>query len=129
MAVSLHAAKQKTRDVLLPKCTSTSLEDLQEALVKYNVTSGRRFTIEYMLIRDCNDSDSDMDALADFCEGLNCHINLIPLNEVEHSPLKPSPKSTVARWEHGLQSVGLPVTVRDSRGSDICGACGQLAKK
>lgn len=126
LAVSLHTAKQKTRDVLMPKCVGQSLDDLQEALIDYNMQSGRRVTLEYMLIAGVNDSDSDMDALAAFCEGLNCHINLIPLNAVDGSEFRPSGRSIKKRWVKGLSAVNIPVSIRHSRGFDINGACGQL---
>lgn len=129
LAVSLHAAKQKTRDELMPHCYSYPLTDLAEALIEYNHRSGRRVTLEYMLIDGVNDSDSDMDALAAFCDGINCHVNLIPMNEVEHSSLRNSSKEKVNRWVKGLSSVGIVCSIRDSRGSDVAGACGQLANK
>lgn len=126
LAVSLHAAKQKTRDALMPKCATQTLDDLQEALIDYNQRSGRRVTLEYMLIAGVNDSISDMDALAAFCDGINCHVNLIPLNKVEGSHLQPSSKATTKKWVQGLSAVAIPVSVRNSRGFDINGACGQL---
>lgn len=126
LAVSLHAAKQKTRDELMPQCAGQTLDDLSEALVDYNQQSGRRVTLEYMLISGVNDSDSDMDALAAFCDGIRCHVNLIPLNRVEGSPYQPSGRATMKKWVRGLSAVGIPVSVRQSRGFDINGACGQL---
>lgn len=126
LAVSLHAARQKVRDQLMPKCASQPLDDLQEALIDYNHKSGRRVTLEYMLISGVNDSDADMDALAAFCEGINCHVNLIPLNHIASSDLQPSSKAITKRWVQGLSAVMIPVSVRNSRGFDINGACGQL---
>lgn len=126
LAVSLHAAKQKTRDKLMPKCQNQTLNDLQEALIDYNQQSGRRVTLEYMLIAGVNDSDSDMDALANFCDGIHCHVNIIPLNRIEGSPYQPSGRTVTKRWVRGLSAVGIPVSVRNSRGFDINGACGQL---
>lgn len=126
LAVSLHAARQKVRDRLMPKCANQPLDDLQEALISYNQQSGRRVTLEYMLIAGVNDSDADMDALAAFCEGINCHVNLIPLNRIAGSDLQPSSKAVTKRWVQGLSAVMIPVSVRNSRGFDINGACGQL---
>lgn len=126
LAVSLHTARQKIRDQLMPKCVNQPLDDLQEALISYNQQSGRRVTLEYMLIAGVNDSDADMDALAAFCEGINCHVNLIPLNHIAGSDLQPSSKSVTKRWMQGLSAVMVPISVRNSRGFDINGACGQL---
>lgn len=126
LAVSLHAAKQKTRDLLMPHCASHSLDDLQEALVDYNMNSGRRVTLEYMLISGVNDSDSDLDALIAFCDGIRCHVNLIPLNRISGSDLQPAGKKTVKKWQQRLNAELIPTTIRNSRGFDINGACGQL---
>lgn len=126
LAVSLHAAKQKTRDLLMPQCANQPLDDLQEALINYNQQSGRRVTLEYMLIADVNDSDSDLDALQIFCEGINCHINLIPLNRIKGSDYQPSSKAVMKKWMRMLNAALIPTSIRNSRGFDINGACGQL---
>lgn len=126
LAVSLHSARQRTRDQLMPKLANQPLDHLQQALIEYNHESGRRVTLEYMLIAGINDSDAEMDALGVFCEGINCHVNIIPFNPVERLDLRASGRSTVQRWTKGLSSVGIPVSVRNSRGGDIHGACGQL---
>lgn len=126
LAVSLHAAKQRTRDQLMPKCSSQTLNDLQEALIDYNQQSGRRVTLEYMLINGVNDADADMDALAAFCDGIHCHVNLIPLNTVAGFEYQPSSRATMKRWMKSLNAVGIPTSIRNSRGFDINGACGQL---
>lgn len=126
LAVSLHAVKQKTRDFLMPHCASHSLDDLQEALVDYNMNSGRRVTLEYMLISGVNDSDSDLDALIAFCDGIKCHVNLIPLNRISGSDLQPAGKKIVKKWQQRLNAELILTTIRNSRGFDINGACGQL---
>ena len=110
----------------MPKLANQPLDHLQQALIEYNHESGRRVTLEYMLIAGINDSDAEMDALGVFCEGINCHVNIIPFNPVERLDLRASGRSTVQRWTKGLSSVGIPVSVRNSRGGDIHGACGQL---
>ncbi len=126
LAVSLHSARQRTRDQLMPKLANQPLDHLQQALIEYNHESGRRVTLEYMLIAGINDSDAEMDALAVFCEGINCHVNIIPFNPVDGLRFKATGRSMMQHWVKGLSGVGIPVNVRNSRGGDIHGACGQL---
>ena len=126
LAVSLHAAIQNVRNVLMPKVARYNLGALKAALKSYISTTKRRVTLEYVMIRDMNDSEEDLSALCNFCAGLLCHVNLIPLNEIAGSPFQPSSSSTVAKWLATIQSRGTEATLRDSRGSDIAGACGQL---
>lgn len=126
LAVSLHSAKQHIRNQLMPKCSGLSLDDLQQALIEYNVKSGRRVTLEYMMIDQINDSDSDLDDLIYFCKEINCHINLLPYNVIANIEYRPSKKSRLKAWNIYLQEQGIPVSIRNSRGFDIHGACGQL---
>ena len=127
LAVSLHSAVQKTRDALMPGVKGAPLDKLRSSLVRYSDSSGRRFSLEYALIADINDDAEHLEALTRFCRGLLCHVNLIPLNKVEGSPFLPSSRSTIAHWQSELEAKGIAVTVRRSAGSDIAGACGQLA--
>lgn len=129
LAVSLHSAQQVVRDTLMPRCSAQTLPRLKSALQSYQEASGRRVSFEYLMIAGVNDTDEALSALIDFAKGLLCHVNLIPLNDVEHSPLKPSAKQTIAHWQRTLQNVGIETTLRNSRGSDIDGACGQLKNK
>ncbi len=126
LAVSLHATKQRTRNMLMPKCANMTLDDLQEALIEYNEKSGRRVTLEYMMIEGVNDSPSDLDSLMIFCEGIHCHVNLLPYNAVQAVDYHPSSKSRIKEWSKALSSAQIPVSIRNSRGFDIHGACGQL---
>ncbi|MEF9925292.1 MAG: 23S rRNA (adenine(2503)-C(2))-methyltransferase RlmN [Raoultibacter sp.] len=126
LAVSLHAALQATRDMLMPKMASTPLPVLRQALVAYSERSNRRVTLEYLLIKGINDSSHDLAALKRFCKGLLCHVNILPINEIAGSPYQPSPPQTMQKWIATLQAAGVETTLRDSRGSDIDGACGQL---
>jgi 23S rRNA (adenine2503-C2)-methyltransferase len=129
LAVSLHSAQQTVRDMLMPRCSAQTLLQLKEALQSYQNASGRRVSFEYLMIAGINDTDAALDALIDFCKGILCHVNLIPLNDVEHSPWKPSDKHTIDHWQRSLQKAGIETTLRNSRGSDIDGACGQLKNK
>lgn len=126
LAVSLHAARQELRDELMPKVSQYPLHDLKKSLIKYIEKTNRRITLEYLMIKGRNDTSEDLNALKLFCEGLLCHINLIPLNEIDGSPLHPSAQKTIHYWIESLHKSGIETTMRDSRGSDIAGACGQL---
>lgn len=126
LAVSLHSAVQDTRDALMPGCASIPLADLKEALLDYQGKAGRRITFEYLMIRGCTDTDENLSALAGFCRGLKSHVNLLKVNRVAGSPYAPSTEATIRRFEASLGQQGIEATVRDSRGADIDGACGQL---
>lgn len=126
LAVSLHAALQKTRDELMPGVAKYNLQQLKKALQAYVGATNRRVTLEYAMISGINDSVEDREALENFCAGLLCHINLIPLNKITNSPFQPSSAKTMTHWQTALQKNGIETTIRHSRGSDIAGACGQL---
>ena len=129
LAISLHSANQQTRDSLMPSCKSYPLDDLKNALSTYIEKTGRRISFEYALMKGINDSDGDLRELIEYCKGLLCHVNIIPLNPIQDSPYKPVSKSVMAHWSEALESVGISTTIRNSRGSDIAGACGQLSSQ
>ena len=126
LAISLHTARQELRDALMPKASAYPLTDLKLALQSYLTQTNRRITFEYLLIDGVNDTDADIIALEQFCHGLLCHINFLPMNSVASSPFQPSPQSVVQAWTEYFNDHGIEATVRTSRGSDIAGACGQL---
>ncbi|MDO4182734.1 MAG: 23S rRNA (adenine(2503)-C(2))-methyltransferase RlmN [Coriobacteriia bacterium] len=126
LAVSLHSALQEKRDVLMPKMQAYPLSQLRSALFDYLEKTDRRVTFEYLLIKGVNDGDEDLRALQQFCDGLLCHVNLLPVNAVEGSPYQPAAHKTVERWLAALEANHTEATLRTSRGSDIEGACGQL---
>lgn len=126
LAISLHAANQNTRDKLMPKVKKDNLVNLKKALIRYIEKTNRRVTLEYIMIDEVNDSPSDLSDLCTFCSGLLCHVNLIPINAIPGSRYKPSPSKTVENWLTTIQKTGIEATLRDSRGADIAGACGQL---
>ncbi len=126
LALSLHSAVQETRDLLMPRVAGENCEALRADLRTYYEVCGRRVSLEYLLISKLNDTDKHLDALISFCRGLHVHINLLPLNDVEGSSFKPSDSRTVNRWMERLARAGVETSLRDSRGSDIDGACGQL---
>ena len=129
LAVSLHSAVQKTRNALMPGVRKYSLVNLYNAMGEYVDKTGRRPTYEYALIGGVNDTDAELQALCDFCEGTLAHVNLIQLNEVEGSKLRPSTPARAEDFVRRLASVGVEATVRNSRGADIDAACGQLKQR
>lgn len=126
LAVSLHSARQELRNDIMPRCSGQTLMDLKKALLSYVEATGRRPSLEYTIISGVNDGKADLDALLSFTEGLLCHVNLIPLNDIPDSPFKPCKPETYRKWINVLGSHGVEATLRNSRGSDIEGACGQL---
>lgn len=126
LAVSLHSAVQSTRDTLMPGVRSYPLPDLRSALIDYSELTGRRPTLEYVLIADVNDSAEHLEALSDYCTGMLVHVNLIMLNQIEGSPLQGTTQTRARYFESRLTASGTETSIRTSRGADIAGACGQL---
>ena len=127
LAVSLHAARQEIRDCLMPAMKNQRLDALRKTLEEYATATGRRFSFEYALMKGINDGEEDLKAMISYCKRLLCHVNLIPLNEIEGSPVMPADSKTLAYWQEHLEAAGIPTSIRKSRGTDIAGACGQLA--
>lgn len=126
LAISLHSADQETRNQIMPALANQPLKRLKEALLDYNLQRNRRITLEYMMIDGVNDGQEDLSKLIKFCEGLICHVNLIPMNSVDGTSYKSSTDRHIHNWENSLKDAGIPVSIRYSKGSDIAGACGQL---
>lgn len=129
LSVSLHAPDNETRSRIMPVNRAYPVEQLIEACRTYFARTGRRISFEYAMIRDVNDSVQTAQRLLQLLKGLPAHINLIPLNNVEESPLKPSTKEAVFRFQKTLEAGGLTATVRRTLGSDIDASCGQLRRK
>lgn len=127
LAISLHSAVQDTRDLLMPTLKHAPLTALKRELLRYTERTNRRVTLEYALIKGVNDSSEHLEALAAFCKGVLCHVNIIMFNDIPESPYRPVPQRTLSQWEQRLSARNVNSTVRQSRGSDIDGACGQLA--
>ena len=127
LAISLHSAIQKTRDSLMPGLKNYPISSLKNSLREYTEKSGRRVSIEYSPMAGINDSHEDLKALMTFCHGLACHVNLIPLNPIEGSAFKPS--GHLIEFRDTLSGKGFETSIRNSRGGDIDGACGQLRQK
>ncbi len=127
LSVSLHAPDDETRSQIMPINRSVGVDKLMDTCRRYFKTTGRRISYEYAMIDGVNDSDRQADLLAGLLKGLPGHVNLIPLNDVEESPLKPSRR--VAQFQKRLEAHGVTVTVRRRLGSDIDASCGQLRRK
>ena len=127
LSVSLHAPDDETRSKIMPVNRAVGVERLMDTCRRYFETTGRRISYEYAMIDGVNDSDRQADLLAGLLKGMPGHVNLIPLNDVEESPLKPSRR--VAAFQKRLESHGVTVTVRRRLGSDIDASCGQLRRK
>ena len=127
LSVSLHAPDDETRSKIMPVNRSVGVERLMDTCRRYFQTTGRRISYEYAMIDGVNDSDRQADLLASLLKGTPGHVNLIPLNDVAESPLKPSKR--VIAFQKRLESHGVTVTVRRKLGGDIDASCGQLRRK
>ena len=126
LAVSLHAPDDELRDTLVPVNTRWKVREVLDAAWRYGEVSGRRVSIEYALIRDINDQEWRADRLGRLLRGHLVHVNLIPLNETPGSAWTASRPEAQAAFVRVLEAHGVPTTVRDTRGSDVAAACGQL---
>lgn len=126
LSVSLHAPDDETRRRLMPAASRYGVSELTEACVRYFEKTGRRISFEYALIKDINDSDRQAGLLAAMMKRVRGHVNIIPLNRVEGSPLIPG---DTAAFAAKLKKLGANATVRRRLGADIDAACGQLRRK
>ena len=129
LAVSLHSAIQSTRNAIMPGVKKYTLQRLHDVMGEYVEATGRRPTYEYALIGGVNDNNAELEALCDFTRGTLAHVNLIQLNDLEDSRLKPSTQERAELFVRRLAQVGIEATIRNSRGNDIDAACGQLSQK
>ena len=129
LAVSLHSAVQATRNKIMPGVKKYSLGHLHDVMGEYTERTGRRPTYEYALIAGVNDSINELDALCDFTRSTLAHVNLIQLNDLPGSKLKPTTPERAELFLRKLAQVGVEATLRNSRGNDIDAACGQLSQK
>lgn len=127
LALSLHAPDDELRDTLVPINNRWKVAEVLEAANTYAVRTGRRVSIEYALIKDINDQPWRADLLGELLAGKLMHVNLIPLNPTPGSIWTASTKAAQREFVARLERQGVPVSVRDTRGRDIDGACGQLA--
>ena len=129
LSVSLHAPNDGIRNTIMPVNRAYPSQELIDACRRYYAATSRRISFEYAMIGGVNDSKENAKELLRRMKGLPCHFNLIPLNHVEESPLKPSTKEAVAAFQKTLEDGGIPATVRRTLGGDIDASCGQLRRK
>ena len=129
LSVSLHAPNDEVRNTIMPVNKAYPSEELLAACRRYYEATSRRISFEYAMINGVNDTDECAKELLRRLKGLPAHFNLIPLNHVEESPLKPSTKGQVARFQKILEDGGVTATVRRTLGGDIDASCGQLRRK
>ncbi|MCR5421469.1 MAG: 23S rRNA (adenine(2503)-C(2))-methyltransferase RlmN [Lachnospiraceae bacterium] len=129
LAISLHASNDEKRRELMPIAYKYSLKEIMEACHYYFVKTGRRLTFEYSLVRNINDTPKDAEELSSLLKGLNCHINLIPVNPIKERDYVQSDKKAVLSFKNKLEKKHINVTIRREMGRDIDGACGQLRRR
>lgn len=128
LALSLHASNQEKRKKLMPIAYKYELSEVLEACRYYFEKTGRRLTFEYSLVGGVNDTPEDSQELTALVKGLNCHINLIPVNPVKEREFVQPDRSVVLAFQNKLEKNGVNATIRREMGRDIDGACGQLRR-
>lgn len=129
LALSLHASNQDKRLELMPIANQYPLEEVMQACKYYFEQTGRRITFEYSLVGGVNDSRQDVEQLIHLVKGLNCHMNLIPVNPIKERSFVQSQQDVILSFKNKLEKNGINVTIRREMGRDIDGACGQLRQK
>ena len=129
LAISLHGPNDEIRSRIMPVNRAYPMDTLLEACRRYYAATSRRIHFEYAMIQGVNDSPAHAKELLRRLKGLPAHFNLIPLNHVEESPLKPSTREAVAAFQKTLEDGGITATVRRTLGGDIDASCGQLRRK
>ena len=129
LAISLHGPNNEIRNRIMPVNKAYPIEELLAACHRYYQATGRRIHFEYAMIDGVNDGEQHAKELLRRLKGLGAHVNMIPLNHVEESPLKPSSRAAVAAFQKILEDGGITATVRRTLGGDIDASCGQLRRK
>lgn len=129
LAISLHSLDEDERSRIMPVNRKYPLKELIAAAKEHSERTGRRITFEYALIQGKNDRNEDVELMKKRLSGINCHVNLIPLNDVEGTGLRGSGRKRAAEIAAILNNAGIAATVRRELGGEIEGACGQLRLK
>jgi 23S rRNA (adenine2503-C2)-methyltransferase len=127
LAISLHAARDALRDVLVPLNRRWPVAEVVAAARDHARSTGRRITYEATMIGGVNDTETDAAAMADLLRGDHAHVNLIPMNPVAHTPWQASSMPVIERFATTLRDAGISTTIRRNRGQEVGAACGQLA--
>lgn len=129
LAISLHASNDEKRKQLMPIANKYTIKQIVDACKVYFDKTGRRITFEYSLVMGVNDTKEDARQLCDVLKGLNCHVNLIPVNPIKERDFKQSLVADIQAFRGLLEKNGVNATVRREMGRDIDGACGQLRRR
>ncbi|RTH00149.1 23S rRNA (adenine(2503)-C(2))-methyltransferase RlmN [Thermus scotoductus] len=129
LALSLHAPDDETRRKIIPTAHRYSVGEILEAVRHYYARTKRRVTFEYTLLKGLNDHPWQARLLAKLLKGISAHVNLIPFNPWEGAPVEGTPKAGILAFAEELRRLGIPTSIRFSRGQDVGAACGQLALK
>ena len=129
LAISLHAARDELRDVLVPINRKYPVRDLVEAAQAYAQKTGRRVSYEWVMLAGVNDTARDAHELGALLRGKLAHVNLIPFNPVDDTPYKAPDRNSIREFRAMVEAQGLNVTVRDTRGREADAACGQLHER
>jgi len=126
LAVSLHATTDEVRERLVPLNRKYSIKDIMRALRRYPADNVRRIMIEYVMLKDVNDSLADAKRLVRLVKGIPVKVNLIPFNYYPGALFKPTPREKIEAFQRVLWDHNIAAFIRDSRGQDISAACGML---
>jgi 23S rRNA (adenine2503-C2)-methyltransferase len=126
LAISLHAPNDELRKTMMPIAYTYSIEQIMDACRYYLSQTARRISFEYSLVKGVNDSSECARQLIKLVHGMNCHINLIPVNPIKERDYEQSEKNSIHNFKEILEKAGVNVTIRREMGRDIDGACGQL---
>lgn len=129
LSISLHSPTNENRSELMPVNRLYSIEELIKACKYYIQKTNRRISFEYALAKDNNDNLEDAQKLAKLLKGMNCHVNLIPINKIQNGKFIKSTNENIIKFRDYLNSKGIVATIRRELGSDIDAACGQLRRK
>ena len=129
LALSLHASSQEKRLELMPVANKYEIHEVIEACRYYFEQTGRRVTFEYSLVGGVNDTEEDVRRLVELIHGMNCHVNLIPVNPIKECSYVQPDHEAILKFKNRLEKNAIQVTIRREMGRDIDGACGQLRKR
>ena len=129
LSISLHATTDEQRSKMMPVNNLYNIEELLKACKDYIAKTNRRISFEYALAKENNDNLEDAKRLVKLLKGMNCHVNLIPINKIENGSFDKSSNENIMKFRDYLNSHGIVATIRRELGSDIDAACGQLRRK